>query len=76
METFETSATVESEGQVRVAGVPFPPGTAVEVTISPLHPLPVSAAWTRLYEALDKARNEAPIGQLRREELYDRDNIH
>ena len=35
METYETSATVEDRGQVHVAGVPFAPGTEVEVTISP-----------------------------------------
>jgi len=35
MNTFETTATVEDQGQVRVAGVPFEPGTEVEVTISP-----------------------------------------
>lgn len=35
METYETFATVEERGQVRVAGVPFAPGTEVEVTISP-----------------------------------------
>jgi hypothetical protein len=35
MNSYETSATVEDQGQVRVAGVPFAPGTEVEVTISP-----------------------------------------
>ena len=35
MTTYETSATVEDLGQVRVAGVPFAPGTEVAVTISP-----------------------------------------
>jgi hypothetical protein len=35
MKPYETSATVEDRGQVRVAGVPFTPGTEVEVTISP-----------------------------------------
>jgi hypothetical protein len=34
MRTFETTATVEEQGQVRVV-VPFAPGTEVEVTISP-----------------------------------------
>jgi hypothetical protein len=34
MNTYETTATVEDQGQVRVAGVPFAPGTEVEVTIS------------------------------------------
>jgi hypothetical protein len=35
MSTFETSATVEEQGRVLVAGVPFAPGTEVEVIISP-----------------------------------------
>lgn len=35
MKAYETSATVEGEGQVRVVGVPFAVGTEVEVTISP-----------------------------------------
>jgi hypothetical protein len=35
METYETSATVEDRGQLRLSGVPFEPGTEVEVTISP-----------------------------------------
>jgi len=35
MQSYETSATVEAQGQVRVAGVPFAQGTEVEVTISP-----------------------------------------
>lgn len=34
MKAFETSTTVEPEGDVRVVGVPFAPGTEVEVTIS------------------------------------------
>ena len=33
MNTYETTATVEDLGQVRVAGVPFAPGTEVEVMI-------------------------------------------
>ena len=35
MQTYETSATVQRHGEVHVAGVPFEPGTEVEVTISP-----------------------------------------
>ena len=35
MNAFETSATVEAQGEVRVAGVPFAAGTEVEVTIRP-----------------------------------------
>ena len=34
MDAYETSATVEDQGRVLVAGVPFAPGTEVEVTIN------------------------------------------
>src|SRR6266481_5768923 len=35
MKTYETFATVEDQGRIHVAGVPFAPGTEVEVRISP-----------------------------------------
>ena len=35
MKAYETSATVQGRGEVHVAGVPFAPGTEVEVVISP-----------------------------------------
>jgi len=78
METYETSATVEERGQLHVEGVPFPPGTKVEVTISPQERPPdeFAAAWTQLCAALDHAHNVEPVGALRREELYDRDDVH
>jgi hypothetical protein len=78
MNTYETTATVEDQGQVRVCGVPLPRGTKVQVTIKPEQnggPAPVTAATdraSRLFAALDKARNTEPVGPLRREELYDR----
>ncbi len=77
MNTYETSATVEDQGQVRVAGVPFAPGTEVEVTIKPARngghaPAATTDRAARLFAALDKARNTDPVGPLRREELYDR----
>ncbi|MFL5338788.1 MAG: hypothetical protein ACJ8F7_01360 [Gemmataceae bacterium] len=36
MNPYETSATVEDDGRVRVVGVPFAPGTEVQVTIIPM----------------------------------------
>jgi hypothetical protein len=78
MNTYETTATVEDHGEVRVAGVPFAPGTEVEVSIKPAeNGEQVTAAVAadraaRLFAALDKARNLEPVGRLRREELYDR----
>ncbi len=77
MNTYETTATVEAAGQVRVAGVPFEPGTEVEVIIKPTsnggHAAAASDRAASLLAALDKARNTEPVGPLRREELYDRD---
>jgi hypothetical protein len=35
MNSYETSATVEHQGHIHVARVPFAPGTEVDVTISP-----------------------------------------
>jgi hypothetical protein len=75
MNTYETTGTVEAHGEVRVAGVPFAPGTEVEVTIKPAANGGAAAAAvraTRLFAALDKARNTEPVGPLRREELHDR----
>lgn len=78
MHAYETSATVQSQGEVHVAGVPFEPGTEVEVVISPKEhsgkrPAQDSNHWlARLFAALDKGRNSESIGSLRREELYDR----
>jgi hypothetical protein len=78
MPTYETSATVEGDGQVHISGVPFPPGTAVEVTINPQSgpPAAPTTGWDGLFAALDRSRNTDPIGPLRREELYDRDDLH
>ena len=81
MNAYETSTTVQGQGEIHLAGVPFQPGTEVEVTISPktCDVSPVSAGSDRLVSllaALDHARNDQPIGSLRREELYDRDNLY
>ena len=50
MKTYETSARVEDQGEVRVAGVPFAPGTEVEVAINPKRRPgeEFAAAWQRL----------------------------
>jgi hypothetical protein len=36
MQPFETIATVETHGQIHVAGVPFEAGTEVAIVISPV----------------------------------------
>ena len=50
MKAFETSTTVQPQGDVRVVGVPFAPGTEVEVTISPKRKSAddFAAAWQRV----------------------------
>ena len=53
MKAYETSATVQDRGEVRVAGVPFAPGTEVDVTISPRVPS---------QQALTSARDAAAGG--------------
>jgi len=81
MNQYETSTTVGGQGEIHLAGVPFTPGTEVEVVVSPK--TPVAAQTTDagdrlgpLLAALDHARNSQPIGPLRREELYDRNHVH
>ena len=82
MKIYETSATVKEQGRVLVAGVPFAPGTPVEVTITPIQNGAGSPGAEeegraqRLLAALDKARNSESVGPLRCAELYDRDILH
>ena len=54
MNTYETIATVEKQGQVRVSGVSFAPGTEVDITISPKRRSPdeFRVAWRRLCSEL------------------------
>jgi hypothetical protein len=80
MNTYETTATVEDHGQVRLAGLPFATGTEVEVTIREravteaerAASLEESRARMKDLFARVRARNTEPVGPLRREELYDR----
>lgn len=82
MQAYETSATVEPNGQVHLAGVPFAPGTQVEVIISPkqngaaIPDAHEADRIARLLTALDKARNVQSVDRLKREDLYDRNVLH
>ena len=86
MQSYETSATVEDQGQIRVAGVPFAPGTEVEVTICPkrqpenalMAPDQESLALARdrmreLFRTIKGFRNSPRIP---REELHERTLLH
>jgi hypothetical protein len=81
MSTFETTAIVDADGQVRLADVPFPTGTQVEVTIRERVGVDAEAGGAKLEEARVRmrdlfarvrARNTESVGPLRREGLYDR----
>jgi hypothetical protein len=85
MSTFETSATVEAQGEVRVVGVPFAPGTEVEVTISPkmrsetevtqADDAALSAARERMRELFRSIKGFRNSPRIPREELYERGRL-
>ena len=85
MKSYETSATVQEHGQVKLDGVPFAPGTEVEITISPkvlseaeatLRDNEVLAAcrdrMRELFRTMKGFRNSPRIP---REELYERGRL-
>jgi hypothetical protein len=72
MNHYETSATIGGQGDIHLAGLPFTPGTEVEIVVSPKPATEANDRAARLFAALDKARNTEPVGPLNREELYDR----
>jgi hypothetical protein len=81
MNPYETSTTVGGQGEIHLAGVPFTPGTEVEVVVSPktlaaARTTDVADRFGPLLAALDHAHNAEPIGPLRRDELYDRNHVH
>jgi hypothetical protein len=80
MSNYETITTVGGHGDIHVVGVPFQPGTEVEVIVCPKKtdsksPPEANHRLVTLLSALDHAHNTEPIGPLKREELYDRDNL-
>jgi hypothetical protein len=82
MDTFAASAMVEAEGQVRVTGVPFEPGTKVEVTIKPAAEKAAPAedaafaeARSRMRELFQSVKGFRMTPKLSREELYDRRSL-
>jgi hypothetical protein len=84
MSTFATSATVEEDGRVFLAGVPFAPGTEVEVMISPkLRPNqaappesdPLAVARDRMRELFRTIKGFRNSPRLGREELYERGSL-
>jgi hypothetical protein len=85
MSTYETSATVQAHGQVHVVGVPFAPGTEVEVTITPkerpgdeLTPsddTALAASRDRMRELFRTIKGFRNSPRIPREELYERGSL-
>lgn len=85
MRVYETAATVEDQGRVRLVGVPFAAGTQVEVTISPKRLAgktsagpeeePLTAARARMQELFASVKGFRMAPKRRREELYDRRSL-
>jgi hypothetical protein len=85
MKTYETSATVEEQGQVCVAGVPFAPGTEVAVTICPKRrsqdqvmptdDAALAAARGRMRELFRTIKGFRNSPRIPREELYERGSL-
>jgi hypothetical protein len=86
MSIFETSGTVEEQGRVLVAGVPFAPGTPVQITISPKVPSAdevrqsddetLAAARARMRELFRTVKGFRNSPRIPREELYERGRVH
>jgi hypothetical protein len=85
METYETCATVEEHGRVLVAGVPFAPGTTVEVTISPKRQgdnqvtsapdAALAAARARMQDLFRTVKGFRNSPRIPREDLYERGSL-
>jgi hypothetical protein len=85
MNTFETSATVEDQGRIVVAGAPFAPGTEVEVTIipkarpenvvTPPDEEAVAASRARMRELFRTVRGFRMAPKISREELHERRSL-
>ena len=85
MNSYETSATVEEQGRVLVAGVPFAPGTEVDITISPKRPSDdqgtpaedkaLAAARDRMRDLFSTIKGFRNSPRIAREELYERGRI-
>jgi hypothetical protein len=85
MRSYETSATVEEQGQVRVVGVPFAPGTEVEVSITPKvrseevappNGDALALARDRMRELFRTIKGFRNSPRIPREELYERGRVH
>jgi len=85
MTNFETSAMVGDQGRVLIAGVPFAPGSEVDVKISlknrsggeatPQDDASLDAARERMRELFRTIKGFHNTPRIPREELYDRGSL-
>jgi hypothetical protein len=76
MRAYKTSATVKEQGDIQLVGVPFAPGTEVEVTISPkqssceaVDSQVIIAARDRMRELFQSIKGFRNTPRISREEL-------
>jgi hypothetical protein len=85
MNTYETTATITDSGQISLRGVPFAPGTQVEVAIrlmpsaesasSVSNGATLAAARARMQELFGSVKGFRMGPKIPREELYDRRGV-
>ncbi len=85
LNTYETSAIVEDQGQLRLAGLPFAPGTEVQITISskgrsesemtPPDDEVLEAARDRMGDLFRTIKGFRNSPRIAREELYERGSL-
>lgn len=66
MKSFEAYTTVQPQGDIRIVGVPFAPGTEVEVTVSPKRKSAAefTEAWQRATAELRKSPGGDSISEV------------
>lgn len=82
MNHFETSTVVGGHGEIHLVGVPFTPGTTVEVTVcekseketkDSTEQIDQSAVRVSELFSQVRGRNVESVGPLNREQIYDRE---
>lgn len=68
MTAYETTATIESGGELRLSDVPFEPGTQVEVFVLPKRPSADErvAQWNKICELI---RRTPGISEITEEDI-------
>jgi len=84
MSTFETLATVDPDGTINGVGVPFAPGTEVDISIIPKSRIDgnaqpqdeeLAAARSRMRDLFATIKGFRMTSRIPREELYERGSV-